>query len=57
MAAGSRYKLLIKNKVDANLNDIIDVAEGIRVVGEFPTDPSDGQIVMKDGRLYVKVGD
>lgn len=38
---------------DADNDGAVDTAEGVREVTEFPDNPKKGDIVMKDGQLYV----
>ena len=46
-------KIVLNDGLDANEDGSTDVAEGVRVVAEFPTNPKKGDIVLKDGQLYV----
>ena len=41
---------------DTDEDGIVDTAEGIREVEEFPTSPKKGDLVLKDGELYVCTG-
>ena len=38
---------------DADNDGAVDTAAGVREVTEFPANPKKGDIVMKDGQLYV----
>ena len=38
---------------DADNDGAVDTATGVREVTEFPDNPKKGDIVMKDGQLYV----
>lgn len=46
-------KIVLNDGLDANEDGSTDVAEGVREVTEFPANPKKGDIVMKDGQLYV----
>jgi hypothetical protein len=41
---------------DVNRDGIVDVTEGIREVSEFPSTPKKGDMVLKDGEIYVCTG-
>jgi len=38
---------------DSNVDGIVDKAEAIRDVDALPTSPIEGEVVLKDGKLYV----
>ena len=38
---------------DADNDGAVDTTAGVREVTEFPANPKKGDIVMKDGQLYV----
>lgn len=42
-----------RDHYDADNDGTVDTAEGVREVTEFPDNPKKGDIVMKDGQLYV----
>jgi len=44
---------MIKAIYDTDDDGIVDQAEGIREVAEFPTSPKKGDMVLKDGEIYV----
>lgn len=41
---------------DTDEDGIVDTAEGIREVDDFPTSPKKGDLVLKDGELYICTG-
>jgi hypothetical protein len=47
------FKVMLRDHYDADSNDVVDRAEGIRVVTEFPEHPKKGDMVLKDGELYI----
>jgi hypothetical protein len=47
---------MTKAVYDIDLDGVVDTAEGIREVSEFPTAPKKGDMVLKDGELYVCTG-
>ena len=42
-----------RDHYDADNDGAVDTAVGVREVTEFPDNPKKGDIVMKDGQLYV----
>lgn len=46
-------KIVLKDGLDVDDDGVADVAEGVQEVTEFPDTPKKGDIVMKDGQLYV----
>lgn len=38
---------------DINKNGVVDKTEGIEKVTEFPDNPVEGNLVLKDGQLYI----
>lgn len=42
-----------RDHYDADNDGVVDTAEGVREVTEFPDNPKKGDIVMKDNQLYV----
>jgi hypothetical protein len=47
------YKVMLKSKYDVDNDDTIDTTEGIRMVTEFPVSPKVGDMVLKDGQIYI----
>jgi len=45
--------LMRRDYYDADNDGAVDTAAGVREVAEFPANPKKGDIVMKDGQLYV----
>jgi hypothetical protein len=41
---------------DTDEDGVVDLTEGIREVSEFPTSPKKGDMVLKDGEIYVCTG-
>lgn len=44
-----------KSSYDTDEDGVVDKAEGVRVVTDFPESPSLGDVVVKDGKVYVRV--
>jgi len=47
---------MLKSTYDTDADGIADTTEGIREVTEFPTNPKKGDLVLKDGEIYVCTG-
>ena len=52
---GREISDMLKSVYDKDNDGIVDKAEGIRKVTEFPTNPTVGDLVLKDGRVYIAV--
>lgn len=50
---GKAVNVMQKTTYDTNEDLIVDRAEGIRDVAEFPADPKKGDLILKNGELYV----
>ena len=48
--------VMLKSVYDIDVDGIADTAEGIREVESFPANPKKGDLVMKDGEIYVCTG-
>lgn len=46
-----------KGVYDTNGDAVVDRAEGIRAVDDFPADPSLGNVVLKSGKVYVRISE
>ena len=46
-----------KSTYDVDGNAVVDRADGVKNVGDLPESPSVGDIVVKDGRVYVYVSE
>jgi hypothetical protein len=44
-----------KSSYDTDEDGVVDKAEGVRVVTDCPESPSLGDVVVKDGKVYVRV--
>lgn len=47
---------MLKSVYDTDADGIADTTEGIREVTEFPTSPKKGDMVLKDGEIYICTG-
>jgi hypothetical protein len=46
-------ELMRKTVYDSDLDGVVDTAEGIREVAEFPASPKAGDMILKNGKVYV----
>lgn len=42
---------------DTNGDAVVDRAGGVKAVDDFPLDPSSGDAVVKEGKLYIRVSE
>lgn len=46
-----------KSSYDTDEDGVVDKAEGVRVVTDFPADPALGDAVVKEGKLYIRISE
>jgi len=46
-----------KSSYDTDEDGVVDKAEGVRVVTDFPLDPSAGDAVVKEVKLYIRISE
>jgi hypothetical protein len=49
------YAVMLQTSHDADADGIVDKAEAVRDLSDLPATPTEGEIVTKDGKLYVAV--
>lgn len=55
ISEGDSWKLMTKEEYDTDTDAVADKAEGIVSVDDFPESPTAGDMVEKDGKVYVRV--
>lgn len=46
-----------KGTYDTNGNSVVDKAEAVRVLDDFPGSPASGEILVKTGKVYVRISE